>query len=112
MVGMQFVPIALNSCRYQIQLVYNKKKYGIYDFQLLPLAPPSSGQISANMYWSVKITGPEKTPVTLRVVTQTSSSLAIESPEVQDEVHLYTVSCDPRTLGLVRSVERYFKRCY
>jgi hypothetical protein len=107
MIGMKFVPIPLNSCRYHIQLVYNKKKYGVYDFQLLPLAPLSSGQITANMFWFVKITGPEKVPVTLRLVTQTNSQV----PQTAEVSQTNDVVCDPNSFWFFRFADRRLHRC-
>jgi hypothetical protein len=108
--GMVFESALQATCTYHVQLLFNRKKYGDFEFIVLPLTPPATGRVSMGMLWPVKITGPRDAVVTTRLVS--TSSLAVRSPQVHDEVHPYTVSCNQRTFGIVRSIEKYFKRCY
>lgn len=95
--------------RYVIQLRFNKKKYGQFVSTVLPLEPPSTGAVAMEMTWPVKVTGPKKATVTLRITS--IPSVATFRTTEEDTVHYYQVACDPRCWRVVRFVERLFDRC-
>lgn len=95
--------------KYVIELRFNKKRYGQFVSTLLPLQPPSSGAEVMNMTWPVKITGPKRATVAVRIVS--IPSIATYETTEEDTVHHYQVACDPNCWRLVRLVERLFERC-
>ena len=95
---------------YFATLTINNKQQAPYEFRTLPVAPPSTGQISASATWHIKVTGPRVMKVRIQLTGDTF--MGKKHYDFKDLTFTYHVQCTAHGLYVERVFERLFHRCY